>query len=80
MPESLPENIAAARDALGYDEVGWYPLTWIPILAEFIDTMVIEGNTRIELFRRIDDMDVVDDATIDEALVIHHERVHFTMS
>ena len=50
MPESLPENIAAARDALGYDEVGWYPLTWIPILAEFIarqERFVLPGNENI---------------------------------
>jgi hypothetical protein len=77
MPQSLPDNIAAARDALGYDEVNWFPLTMMPFLTKMIDTMVEEGSIRIQLFVNIDGLDMLDDATINEALLLHHERVHF---
>lgn len=80
MPQPLPDAIADARDALGYDKVNWYPLTLMPVLTEMIDAMVEEGDLRIRLFSAARDkpsvFDALDDATIDEALRLHHERVH----
>jgi hypothetical protein len=79
MPQLLPDKVAAARDALGYDEVGWYPLTMM--IAAFIDGMVEEGELRIKFFTVARDkpsvLDAIDEATIDQALRIHHERLHF---
>lgn len=75
LPQPLPDNIAAARDALGYDEVRWQPLTAMPFIAQLIDGMVEEGELRIQVFAAA--LDVLDDAEINDALLLHHERVHF---
>jgi hypothetical protein len=74
------DPIAAARDALGYDHVHWFPLKEMPLVAELIDGMVIDGAARIQLFAEAlkrEAMDAFDDVTIENALRLHHERVHF---
>ena len=78
MPKAYSNTIAAALDALGEDEVFWQPLAMMGVIADLIDGMVNEGTTQSQLFTAaLAKPHVFDDATIDRALRLYRERVHF---
>jgi hypothetical protein len=79
MPKPFLNKLAAAIDAIGGgEEVIWQPLGMIPVFADLIDGMVDESTTQIGLFTEaLGKPHVMDDATIDRALRLYGERVHF---
>ena len=78
MPKPHSNTIAAALDAFYEDEVIWQPLGMMGVIAGLIDAMVDESATQCELFTAaLAKPHVFDHATIDRALRLYGERVHF---
>jgi hypothetical protein len=72
--------LQTAIDALASPEeqVYWQPLGMIGVIADLLDGMVDESATQVNNFTAaLAKPHVMDDATIDRALRLYGERVHF---
>jgi hypothetical protein len=73
-----PTALNAAIVALGEEQVYWQPLDMMGVIADLIDGMIDESTTQTGLFTTaLAKPHVMDDATIDRALRLYGERVHF---